>query len=125
MGTQIHAEDNYRRVVELIQAGAIGPVREVHVWVSRAWGWQPSLAEAKRHGDIVAVQNRPSGTAARSRRSQLGTLAWAGALAAVSQHVCPGAQSGTAGGISATARCRTWAATGSICRSGRWGCKRR
>ena len=33
MGTQIHAEDNYRRVVELIQAGAIGDVREVHVWV--------------------------------------------------------------------------------------------
>jgi predicted dehydrogenase len=38
MGTQIHATDNYRRVVELIQSGAIGPVREVHVWVSRAWG---------------------------------------------------------------------------------------
>lgn len=38
MGTQIHATDNYRRVVELIQTGAIGPVREVHVWVSRAWG---------------------------------------------------------------------------------------
>ena len=28
MGTQIHASDNYRRVVELIQTGAIGPVRE-------------------------------------------------------------------------------------------------
>src|SRR5262249_56367651 len=27
MGTQIHASDNYRRVVELIQTGAIGPVR--------------------------------------------------------------------------------------------------
>jgi predicted dehydrogenase len=34
MGTQIHAGDNYRRVVELVQAGAIGPVREVHVWVN-------------------------------------------------------------------------------------------
>jgi predicted dehydrogenase len=32
MGTQIHAGDNYRRVVELVQAGAIGPVRRVHVW---------------------------------------------------------------------------------------------
>jgi predicted dehydrogenase len=38
MGTQIHASDNYRRVVELVQAGAIGPVRECHVWVSRDWG---------------------------------------------------------------------------------------
>jgi predicted dehydrogenase len=34
MGTQIHAGDNYRRVVELIQAGAIGPVKEVYVWVT-------------------------------------------------------------------------------------------
>ncbi len=36
MGTQIHATDNYRRVVELIQSGAIGPVREAHVWVDQA-----------------------------------------------------------------------------------------
>jgi predicted dehydrogenase len=34
MGTQIHAGENYRRVVELIQTGAIGEVREVHVWVN-------------------------------------------------------------------------------------------
>jgi predicted dehydrogenase len=39
MGTQIHAGSNYRRVVELIQTGAIGSVREVHVWCGRAyWG---------------------------------------------------------------------------------------
>lgn len=31
MGTQIHSLDNYRRVVEILQSGAIGPVREVHV----------------------------------------------------------------------------------------------
>jgi predicted dehydrogenase len=58
MGTQIHAGDNYRRVVELIQTGAVGPVREVHVWVSRAWGLQ-SEEDAKKHGDIVFVQERP------------------------------------------------------------------
>jgi predicted dehydrogenase len=34
MGTQIHAGANYRRVVELIRAGAIGQVAHVHVWVS-------------------------------------------------------------------------------------------
>ncbi len=33
MGTQIHAGSNYRRVVEIIRSGAIGPVGEVHVWV--------------------------------------------------------------------------------------------
>lgn len=58
MGIQIHATDNYRRVVELVQAGAIGPVREVQVWVSRAWGLQSEEA-ARRHGDIVYVADRP------------------------------------------------------------------
>jgi predicted dehydrogenase len=38
MGTQIHASDNFRRVVELIQSGAIGPVREAHVWCGRVSG---------------------------------------------------------------------------------------
>ena len=37
MGTQIHSGNNYRRVVELIESGAIGPVREVHVWAARAY----------------------------------------------------------------------------------------
>jgi predicted dehydrogenase len=32
MGTQIHAEDNYRRVVEIIQAGTLGAIRRVKVW---------------------------------------------------------------------------------------------
>ena len=35
MGTQIHAGANYRRVVELVQSGAIGPVREAHAWCGR------------------------------------------------------------------------------------------
>ena len=35
MGTQIHASDNYRRMVELIRGGAIGDVKKVHVWCSR------------------------------------------------------------------------------------------
>lgn len=60
MGTQIHAESNYRRVVELIQTGAIGAVSEVHVWVSRAWGWQASEEDARAASDIVFVQNRPT-----------------------------------------------------------------
>ena len=38
MGTQIHAGSNYRRVVELVQSGAIGPVREAHAWVGKSWG---------------------------------------------------------------------------------------
>jgi predicted dehydrogenase len=58
MGIQIHATENYRRVVELIQGGVIGPVRECHVWVSRAWGLQSEEA-AKKNGDIVYVADRP------------------------------------------------------------------
>ncbi len=37
MGTQIHAEPNYRRVVEILQSGVIGKVKEVHTWAGRAW----------------------------------------------------------------------------------------
>ena len=38
MGTQIHAGNNYRRVVELIKSGAIGTVDEVHVWHPVSYG---------------------------------------------------------------------------------------
>jgi predicted dehydrogenase len=38
IGTQIHGGSNYRRVVELVRSGAIGPVREVHVWVDATYG---------------------------------------------------------------------------------------
>ena len=63
MGIQIHAGENYRRVVELIQTTAIGPVREVHVWVGRAWGLQ-SQEDSKKNGDIVHVTDRPKETSA-------------------------------------------------------------
>jgi predicted dehydrogenase len=58
MGTQIHATANYRRVVELVQGGAIGPVREAHVWVDRTWGRQ-SPEDAAAYHDIVSTQERP------------------------------------------------------------------
>jgi predicted dehydrogenase len=35
MGNQGHSFDGTRRIVELIRAGVIGPVREVHVWTDR------------------------------------------------------------------------------------------
>ena len=58
MGTQNHASASFRRVVELVQSGALGPVREAHVWVSRAWGRQ-TQEEAKQNGDIVWTWERP------------------------------------------------------------------
>ncbi|MFD2932777.1 Gfo/Idh/MocA family oxidoreductase [Spirosoma flavum] len=43
LGTQIHAGDNYHRVVELIQAGAIGKVHTVRLWKT---GFPPVLGPA-------------------------------------------------------------------------------
>ncbi|MFO0962060.1 MAG: Gfo/Idh/MocA family oxidoreductase [Phycisphaerales bacterium] len=38
MGTQIHAGENYRRVVEAIRGGAIGRVTAVDCWQLKSWG---------------------------------------------------------------------------------------
>jgi predicted dehydrogenase len=56
MGTQIHAGSNYRRVVELVRAGAIGPIRRVDVWCAgrpragrrAAQGTPPSTLDYKQ-----------------------------------------------------------------------------
>jgi predicted dehydrogenase len=40
-GNQRHSADANRRAVEYIQGGAIGDVREVHVWTNRPWGFWP------------------------------------------------------------------------------------
>jgi predicted dehydrogenase len=44
LGTQIHATDNYHRVVELIQSGAIGKVNTVRLWKT---GTPPNLGNPK------------------------------------------------------------------------------
>ena len=35
MGNQAHANDHMRRCVELIRAGIVGPVKEIHTWTNR------------------------------------------------------------------------------------------
>jgi predicted dehydrogenase len=49
MGTQIHATDNYRRTVELVQSGAIGAIRECHVWC------ESSLKNSERPADTPSI----------------------------------------------------------------------
>ncbi len=44
LGTQIHAGDNYHRVVEIIRAGAIGKVHTVRLWKT---GTPPDLGQAQ------------------------------------------------------------------------------
>ncbi|MBL9207803.1 MAG: Gfo/Idh/MocA family oxidoreductase [Opitutaceae bacterium] len=47
LGAQIHASENYRRISELLRAGAIGAVQECHIWP---------------RGDGAAPTERPSET---------------------------------------------------------------
>ena len=44
LGTQIHATDNYHRVVEIIQSGAIGKVHTIRLWKT---GFSPGLGFPK------------------------------------------------------------------------------
>ena len=41
MGTQGHAFEGTRCAVEVVQSGALGEVRELHVWTDRPAGWWP------------------------------------------------------------------------------------
>jgi predicted dehydrogenase len=59
MGNQAHAGEPIRRAVELVRAGIIGPVREVHAWTNRPiW---PQGQEALKERDRLAGQAKPRG----------------------------------------------------------------
>src|SRR5262249_43768423 len=96
MGTQIHnhPSGNYRRCVELIQSGAIGAVKEVHVWCGTGYG-----------GGQTA-EGRPG----RCRGGCMGPWAWAGPRGAPS----PAARPPTA----ATATSRSTGASGGTSAAG-------
>ncbi len=50
MGNQGHSSDDARRINEWIQAGAIGPVREVHAWTNRPiWPQGIDRPESKKN----------------------------------------------------------------------------
>ncbi|MFO0947966.1 MAG: Gfo/Idh/MocA family oxidoreductase [Planctomycetota bacterium] len=51
LGTQIHAGNNYRRVVEIVQSGAIGKVNRVHVWLAG----RPQTGERVKEGTPPAT----------------------------------------------------------------------
>jgi predicted dehydrogenase len=55
MGIQIHSYSEHRTVVALIEAGAIGKVREVHSWSDKQWG-DPN-ARPDRSDPIPATLN--------------------------------------------------------------------
>ena len=90
MGTQIHAGDNYRRVVELVQAGAIGRVTRV----PRLGGARLGLARQRGRGHRSQGHRLragpPGDRRSRSGRPRLGPLARARARAAVQHVYLPG-----------------------------------
>ena len=105
MGTQIHAGDNYRRVVELIQAGAIGPVTRGPRLGRRGPGAgsrAEDAEEARRHR--LRRASGPTESSPVAARARLGPLARPGARRGRSTRSTSPGRSGTAGGTSATAR---------------------
>ena len=59
MGNQGHASEARRTIREILVTGVIGPVREVHVWTSRAWGLQDAASAEKfdkPHGFYNGIQ---------------------------------------------------------------------
>ena len=97
MGTQIHASDNYRRMVELIRGGAIGNVEDGARLVQPHAGRRqlPAGAEPVPQDLNWDLWIGPSPVPSLQCRATSRAAAWAG----------------TASGISAAARSATWAAT--------------
>jgi len=105
-GTQIHAGDNFRRVVELIRSGAIGTVREVHNWCDRI-----PLGPRERPKDLHPVPPYLHWDLWLARRPSGPFIPPTSAAAACG---------GTSGGISATARSAAWARTSPTWVAGPW-----
>src|SRR6478752_3903396 len=53
MGQQGHAFEGSRRAVEVVRSGAIGDVRELHVWTDRPAGWWPQGEERPKDSPPV------------------------------------------------------------------------
>ena len=107
MGNQGTADSGFRRGVEIIRSGAIGPVREVHVWTNRPfkyWKQAPDIVARPTETPLVPPHVHWDlflGTApARPTRSIIRTT-------------------GAAGGILAPARWATWHVIRPTCRSWR------
>ena len=95
MGNQGSSADGLRRAVEVIQAGIIGQVREVHIWTNRPSGrkaWTGRKAQTQ------------------CRRPGLGSLVGRGADAAVTRAASITRSNGAAGRILAPARWAIWRA---------------
>ena len=123
MGNQNHSRDNVRQAIELVQSGAIGDVREVHVWTNRprgvlAAGDSASGGDDRRPSRLnwsdqsvtrrlaAAMTGTLSGARARSRG-----ISSSAARRSSSTTRSITRSTGAAGSTGARARSATWART--------------
>jgi predicted dehydrogenase len=67
MGNQGHSLDDARTAVEYIQAGAIGEVREIHIWTNRPLGFWPQGVPRPEPLAVPAETLRWNGAGVNSR----------------------------------------------------------
>jgi predicted dehydrogenase len=72
MGIQIHSHQVHRTVVALIQAGAIGKVREVHSWSDKQWG--DRTARPDRKDPVPATLNWDHWLGVAAERNYIGIV---------------------------------------------------
>src|SRR5919199_4876098 len=70
MGNQGHSMEGTRRIVELIAAGVIGPVREVHVWTDRPPRYLPQGIPRPNSGGPQPTQQVSRQAAAQQASQQ-------------------------------------------------------
>ncbi len=139
MGNQGHSRDGARLINEWIQAGVIGPVREVHVWTNRPMGIGPRASRAPRPRPPMAMDRPPSALRGACGGSTKPSPPPWGRHRSKSRRVCTGTSSsarsprtsptirsithstGGGGWTSAWAPWATWGPISSIIRSGRSG----
>ena len=79
MGNQAHANDHMRRCVELIRAGIVGKVKEIHAWTNRPiWpqGFSAATHGTGSRGNRLEPVDR-SGALGRLQ-SRIAPFAWRG-----------------------------------------------
>jgi predicted dehydrogenase len=73
MGNQGSAENGLRRAVEIVQAGGIGDVKEVHVWTNRpVWPQSPKIKERPATEEVPAHVNWDAWLGPRKERPYSG-----------------------------------------------------
>ena len=125
MGNQGHSWDDARTAVEYVWAGAIGDVREVHIWTNRPLGYWPQGIPRPEAADAAAPSgfrwNGPGVECASRQRDAPATIrcprrcAWdlflgVGAARRLSPGVSP-VQLARLGRLGHAARSATWART--------------